>query len=271
LPNALTIDPKGHVAVVVNYGFHGASISQNNSSVAALPIGPDGRLGEPFYVDHHVQQGDLSNPGGAHTHGVIFSRDGRFAFVAELGLDRIYAYRFNSAVPEMAPFNPPFVAMPAGSGPRRMALSPSGRYLYVNRQNDSKVSVLRVEGGALTEIQSLTTIPPDFSGRNATAEIKLDKAGKFLYVSNRGDDSIAVFAVDPVVGTLIPKGIFPSLGKSPRNISFDPSGRYLFVANQESDNVVIFAVDGQSGALISTGRTLSLSQPAGIAFVKARG
>jgi 6-phosphogluconolactonase len=269
LPNAMAIDPSGRVAMVVNYGFHGASLAQNNSSLAALAISADGRLSEPFYIDHHTQQTDPIKPGGAHTHGVIFSHDGHFAFVAELGLDRVYSYRLNPAVPEVSPSDPAFISTPVGSGPRRMALSPSGRYLYVNRQDDSKVSVFRVEGAALTEIQALSTLPANFSGRNATAEVKLDAEGKFLYVSNRGHDSVAVFSVDRISGLLTLKGIFPSQGKSPRNMAFDPSGKHLFVANQDSDNVVIFDVNSRSGALTPTGRTLSLSQPAGMSFVRA--
>jgi 6-phosphogluconolactonase len=169
----------------------------------------------------------------------------------------------------VSPSDPAFISTTSGSGPRRMALSPSGRYLYVNRQDDSKVSVFRVEGAALTEIQAISTLPANFVGRNATAEVKLDAEGRFLYVSNRGHDSVAVFSVDRISGFLTLRGISSSLGKSPRNIAFDPGGKHLFVANQDSDNVVIFDVDGQSGALTPTGRTLSLSQPAAMTFIQA--
>jgi 6-phosphogluconolactonase len=269
LPNAMAIDPSGRIALVVNYGFHGASLTQNNSSLAALAVSADGRLSEPFYIDHHTQMTDPIKPGGAHTHGVIFSHDGRFAFVAELGLDRVYSYHVNPTASEVSPSDPAFIPTTTGSGPRRMALSPSGRYLYVNRQDDSKVSVFRVEGAALTEIQAISTLPANFVGRNATAEVKLDAEGRFLYVSNRGHDSVAVFSVDRISGLLTIRGISPSLGKSPRNIAFDPGGKHLFVANQDSDNVVIFDVDGQSGALTPTGRSLSLSQPAAMTFIQA--
>jgi 6-phosphogluconolactonase len=270
LPNQVIVDPKGRFAAVTNYGFHGNDSGHNNSSFSALPIQADGRLGAPFYVDHHT--GPALSPrqtSGAHTHGVVFTRDERIAFVTELGLDRVYIYQVDAAKPAVTPADPPFVSVSAGSGPRRLALSPDEKFLYVNHETDSKVSVFAVDRGTLKEIQQISTLPADFSGRNTTAEIQMDKAGRFLYVSNRGDNSIAVYAVDPGKGTLTIREFVPALGQSPRNITIDPSGRYLFASNQFSNNVVIFSVGAQNGRLTPTGQQLHMDQPASVFLVKS--
>jgi 6-phosphogluconolactonase len=270
LPNQVIVDPQGRLAMVTNYGFHGNDAGQNNSSLAALPIQADGRLGPPFYVDHHT--GAALSPRqttGAHTHGVIFTKDDRIAFVAELGLDRIYTYYVDPAKRAVRAANPPFVSVSAGSGPRRLAFSPDEKFLYVNHETDSKVSVFAVDRGALKEIQQISTLPPDFTGRNSTAEIQMDKAGRFLYVSNRGANNIAVYSVDPGEGRLTLRDFVPALGQSPRNITIDPTGRYLFAGNQFSNNVVIFSVDPQTGHLTPTGAQLHMDQPASVFLVKS--
>jgi len=270
LPNQVVVDPRGAVAAVTNYGFRAADPDRNNSSFAVLKIRPDGTLDDPLYVDHHA--GPAVSPrqtSGAHTHGVVFTKDDRFAFVAELGLDRVYTYRVDPAKPTLTPSSPPFVTLSAGSGPRRLVLSPTDRFLYVNHETDSKVSVFSVDEGRLTEIQQISTLPAGFAGRNTTAEIQIDKSGRFLYVSNRGADTVAMFAVDPTKGTLTLRELFPALGRTPRNITIDPSGRYLFVSNQGSNNVVVFAIDASTGRLTSTGTELKIDQPASVLFVKA--
>jgi 6-phosphogluconolactonase len=131
------------------------------------------------------------------------------------------------------------------------------------------VSVFAVDRGTLKEIQQIPTLPPDFTGRNTTAEIQMDKAGHFLYVSNRGANSIVVYAVDPGKGTLTLRELVPALGQSPRNITIAPTGRYFFAANQLSNNVVIFTVDPQSGHLTATGQQLHMDQPASVFLVKS--
>jgi 6-phosphogluconolactonase len=270
LPNEVVVDPRGRMAAVTNFGFHDHDVAHNNASFAALPIQNDGRLGPPFFVDHYT--GPALSPQqttGAHTHGVVFTKDDRFAFVAELGLDRVYSYRVDAAKPALVPSDPPYVSVNAGAGPRRLVLSPSDKFLYVNHQDDSKVSVFAVNEGALKEIQQLSTLPAGFSGRNTTAEIQIDKPGRFLYVSNRGADSIAVYAVDSQKGTLTLKEFVPSLGRSPRNITIDPTGQYLFAANQNSNNVVIFRIDTPTGHLTPVGEPLHTDQPGSVFFVKS--
>ena len=270
LPNQVIVDPRGKFAMVTNYGFRGTDPNHNNSSLAALPIQSDGRLGAPFFVDHH--SGAALSPRqttGAHTHGVIFTADDRFAFVAELGLDRVYVYHVDAAKPAVTPADPPYVSVSAGSGPRRLALSPDEKFLYVNHETDSRVSVFAIEGETIKEIQQISTVPADFTGRNTTAEIQMDQAGRFVFVSNRGANSIAVFSVNSGDGKLTLREYVPALGESPRNITIDPTGRYLFAANQVSNNVVIFRMDAQSGHLTPTGQQLHMDQPASVLLIKS--
>jgi 6-phosphogluconolactonase len=260
-PNQVVVDPTGRMAVTVNY---------NTGTMAALPIAMDGKLGEAFYVDQHTGQPLSPRQPGPRAHGVVFSKDARFAYVAELGLDRVYSYRIDPAKRTMVPLDPPYVTLKGGSGPRRLQLHPNGEFLYVNHETDSKVSVFQVSNGHLKEIQSLSTLPADHKGSNTTAEIQIDKEGKFLYVSNRGHDSIAVYSVDPAKGTLTMIENVPSLGRTPRNLTIDPTNDYLFAANQGGDNVVVFRIDHKNGHLTPTGTPLPISQPGGMAFVKAQ-
>ena len=151
---------------------------------------------------------------GRRAHGIVFSKDSRFVYVAELGLDRVYIVPRRSGEADGAPADPPFVTMNAGgSGPRRLQLHPNGKFLYVNHETDSKVSVFEVNGASLKQIQTLSTLPADHKGNNTTAEIQIDQTGKWLYVTNRGNDSIAHYAVDAAKGTLTLAG--PHAGRWP--------------------------------------------------------
>lgn len=260
-PNQVVVDSSGKMAVTVNY---------NTGTVTALPIEAGGKLGEPFYVDQHTGQPLSPRQPGPRAHGVVFSNDDRFAYVADLGLDRVYSYRIDPPKRVMTPFDPPYVSLKGGSGPRRLQLHPSGKFLYVNHETDSKVSVFEVSGGTLKEIQLLPTLPPEYKGNNTTAEIQIDKEGRFLYVSNRGHDSVALYTVNQVKGTLSWVENIPTLGRTPRNIAIDPTNRYLFAANQGGDNVVVFRIDRKSGHLTPTGTEAQVSQPGGMFFVKAQ-
>jgi 6-phosphogluconolactonase len=184
-------------------------------------------------------------------------------------LDRIYSYRLDAAWQVMAPCDPAYFELKSGSGPRRLQLHPNGRFLYANLETTSAVGVFEVSAGHLTEIQSLSTLPGDFHGHNTTAEIQIDQSGRFLYVSNRGHDSIACYRVDPVKGTLTRIENVPCLGRTPKNLKIDPTNHYLLSANLSDGNVVVFRIDGETGHLISTDVSVPISQPAGMAFVKA--
>ena len=257
MPTHLAMDGRGETLVVANYG---------SGTVAALPIGRDGRLGEATSVDQHSGPPVAAHGGVPHAHDVLFVD--RLVFIAELGLDRVYTYNFDAARHTISAHDPAYVSTAPGSGPRHMALHPKGKFLFVNNETNSTVSVFARDGGALKEIQTISTLPVDFHDKNSTAEIQIDRAGKFVYVSNRGQDSIAVFAVDAESGKLTPVEHVPTGGKTPRNFSLDPTGGYLFAANENSSSVVLFRVDAGTGRLRATGQVLEIPSPSCVIFLK---
>jgi 6-phosphogluconolactonase len=258
-PNQVVVDPTGRVAVAVNY---------RSGSVAAFGIEKDGRISDAFYVDQHEGQPQPpSKQPGPRAHGVAFPSDSRYAYVADIGLDRVYSYRLDAAKRTMAPLDPPYIVQPAGSGPRRLQVHPNGKVLYLARETDSHVAVFAVDDGRLKEIHSLPTLPADHTGGNTTAEILIDSPGKFLYVSNRGHGSIAVYAIDRT-GRLTLVEHAPSGGRIPRNFSLDPTGKYLFSSNQDTENIVVLRIDRVTGRLIPTGVQMPLANPGSIAFVR---
>jgi 6-phosphogluconolactonase len=260
--NQVVLDPTGKLAATVTY---------NSGTFSVFGVEPDGKLTEAFYTDQHTGKPLSERQPGPRAHGIVFSKDGRFVYVAELGLDRVYVYRVDAAKRTAMPADPPFVTMNAGgSGPRRVQLHPNGKFLYVNHETDSKVSVFEVNGAGLKQIQTLSTLPADYKGNNTTAEIKIDQTGKWLYVTNRGHDSLAHYAVDAAKGTLTPVGHIPSGGRTPRNITIDPTNQYLIAANQNGENIVVFKIDPQTGGLTPTGATGQVPQPGGMSFVKAQ-
>jgi 6-phosphogluconolactonase len=259
-PNQVVVDPSGKVAVAVNY---------RSGSVAAFGIEPDGKLTDAFFIDQHTGQPMLpSRQPGPRAHGVVFSHDSKFAYVADIGLDRVYSYQLDVTSRTMTPLDPPYVTQTAGSGPRRLQLHPNGKYLYVARETDSSVSVFAIDRGHVKEIQNISTLPAAQSA-NTTAEIVIDKAGKFLYVSNRGHDTIAVFAIDSDKGTLAVVEYAPAGGRTPRNFSIDPTGKYLLTSNQNGENIVVFRIDRNTGRLVPTGKEVKLANPGSIFFVRA--
>lgn len=258
-PNQVVVDPSGRVAVAVNY---------RSGSVATFGIEKDGRISDAFYIDQHEGQPQPpSKQPGPRAHGVVFSSDSRFAYVADIGLDRVYSYRLDAARRTMAPLDPPYVTQPAGSGPRRLQLHPNDKILYLARETDSHVVVFEINDGRLKEIQALPTLPADFTGSNTTAEILIDARGKFLYVSNRGHGSIAVFAIEPD-GRLSPVEHAASGGRIPRNFSLDPTAGFLFSSNQDTENIVVLRIDRTTGRLTPAGAQVPLPNPGSIAFVR---
>jgi 6-phosphogluconolactonase len=260
-PNQVVVDPSGRVAVAVNY---------TNGSLAAYKLEPDGKLGEAFYVDQHTGKPLSPKQPGPKQHGIQFSKDNKFMFIADLGLDRVYSYRFDAAAPSIAPFDPPYVSTHAGAGPRRIQMSPDGKFLYVDHETDSEVSVFAIDGGKLKEIQLIGTVPDEAKTKNTTAELVISADGKFLYVGNRGHDTVTVFAIDRKAGTLTLKENIPSGGRTPRNIRIDPTGAWFFAANENGGNVTEFKIDRASGHLTPTGVTAPINTPGGIYFLKVR-
>lgn len=260
-PNQVVVDPSGRVAVTVNY---------TSGTLAAYRLEPDGKLGEAFYVDQHTGKPLSPKQPGPKQHGIQFSKDNKFMFITDLGLDRVYSYRFDAAAPSIAPFDPPYVSTHAGAGPRRIQMSPDGKFLYVDHETDSEVGVYSIDGGALKEIQVIGTVPGDAKAHNTTAELVISADGKFLYVGNRGHDSVSVFAIDRKTGMLTLKENVPSGGRTPRNVRIDPTGNWFFAANENGGNVTEFRIDRASGHLTPTGITVPINTPGGIYFLEVK-
>ena len=260
-PNQVVVDPSGRVAVAVNY---------TNGSLAAYKLEPDGKLGEAFYVDRHTGKPLSSKQPGPKQHGIQFSKDNKYMYIADLGLDRVYSYHFDAAAPAITPCDTPYVNTHAGAGPRRVQMSPDGKFLYVDHETDSEVGVYTIDGCALKEIQVTGTVPEDAKAHNSTAEIIISDDGRHLYVGNRGHDSVAIFTVDPKTGLLSDRENVPSGGRTPRNLRLDPTGNWFFAANENGGNITEFKVDRKSGHLTATGVTGEINTPGGMYFLKLK-
>jgi len=263
-PCHLTLDKTGRCLIIANY---------SGGSVAAFPVAKNGRLGDATSFFQH--SGTVALPqrqGGPHAHAALASPDNRYALIADLGLDEVLVYRLNAAKASLTPNDPPFAKVAPGSGPRHLAFHPNGRLLYLLNEIKSTVAVFSyvAKRGELQEIQTVSALPKDFQGVTNAAEIVVHPSGKFLYSSNRGHDSIAVFAVDPKAGTLTLIEHVSTQGKVPRNFAIDPTGSYLFAANQNSDNVVLFRINRQTGRLMPTGEVLSAPRPTCVIFLPAK-
>ncbi len=262
-PCFVSLDHEGKHVLVANY---------TSGSVSVFPILPGGRLGKATaFVQHHGHSVNPERQEGPHAHDIALSPDGRFALVADLGLDQLVVYRYDATSGKLTPNHPPFARVTSGSGPRHFVFDPSGRYVYLLSEVGSTVTVFAYDAalGTLHEIQSLSALPDGFTGHNDAAEIAIGRSGKFLYTSNRGDDSIMVFAIDPTRHTLKVVAHVPTLGKTPRNFAIDPSGEYLLAANQDSDNIVAFKIDQKTGIPVPTGQVVEVSSPVCITFMPA--
>jgi len=262
-PCYITVDKTGKFVLVANY---------TGGSVAVFPVLSDGKLGEATAFVQHTGHG--TNPKrqeGPHAHSIELSPDNRFAYVNDLGLDELLVYKFDSATGSLTPNDPPFAKLAAGSGPRHFVLRPDGKFAYVISEMGHTVMVFSNDAatGRLQQLQTVTTLPRDFQGRNDDAEIRIHPSGKFLYASNRGDDSIAIYAIDEDKGTLTQLGIVPTGGKEPRSFEIDPTGKLLFAANQKSDNIVVFKIDAKTGRLTPTEKVLDVGSAVCVKFVKA--
>lgn len=261
-PCHVAVEPGGRCVLVANYA---------GGSVASLPIEEDGRLKSPGSVVQH--QGRGPNPRrqeGPHAHSINVDPTGRFALAPDLGCDKVFVYRLEAAAGRLVPHDPPAVTLAPGAGPRHLAFHPNGQFAYVINELNSTVTALAYDGaaGRLQVLSSVSTLPPDFSGSNTTADIHVHPSGKFLYGSNRGHDSIALFAIAGD-GTLRPLGHQSTRGKTPRNFALDPSGQYLLAANQDSDTVALFRIDAQTGLLSPLGEPVAVPRPVCIRFLLA--
>ena len=260
-PCYITVDRTGKYVLVANY---------SGGSLAVFPVLADGKLGEASAFVQHTGHGpNPQRQEKAHPHSIDLSLDNRFAMVDDLGLDELLVYKFDSAKGSITPNSPPFVRLDPGAGPRHFALHPAGRFAYVVAEMQSTVTVFSNDArtGALQRLQTISTLPKGFTGQNDVPEIQMHPSGRFLYAANRGNDSIAVFAVDDGKGTLTPLEITPTQGKIPRTFEIDPTGTLLFAANQKSDNIVVFRIDGKTGHLTPTGQVLDVASPVCVKFV----
>lgn len=259
-PCHLVVDPSGKYLLVANH---------ENGSVAVFPIDADGRLQPASDVRHHTGSGPGPTQKGPHAHHVTFDPEGRFALVTDKGIDQVMMYRLDTMSGKLEPNNPPSGRIHAGAAPRHLAFGKTGRFAYVNGEADMTIAACTYDprSGTLQEFQSPSTLPEGANGSNfSTAEIAVSPAGDFVYVSNRGHDSIAVFAIDPASGRLTARGHVPSGGRTPRNFALTRRGDRLYAANQESDSIVHFDVNPSTGELTPNGEVTLVGAPVCVLF-----
>lgn len=262
-PCHVSVDRTGRVAMVANYG---------GGSVASLPIEADGKL-KPVasFYQHEGHGPNKARQEGPHAHSINPDLKNQFAMACDLGTDKVMVYKLDPASGTLTPNDPASVSVPPGGGPRHFAFHPAGKLAYTNNELTSTVTALRYDDakGVLTPIETVTTLPEGATHEgNTTAEVQVHPSGRFVYVSNRGHDSIAGFAIDEKAGGLKPIGHTPSGGAVPRNFGIDPSGRFLLAANQETGNVVVFRIDEKSGALTPTGSKVDAPMACCVKFLK---
>ena len=263
-PCHLALDETGKMLIVANYTTGG---------VSSYAIERDGRIGDmSSLMAAHGSSVNQERQEGPHAHEVVVSSDNRLAYVPDLGLDQVRIYRVDPASAKLTPHEPPFIKDDPGFGPRHMAFSRDGKYLYVVNELKSLITVYSGDerNGVFHQVQTVSTVPEGFSGDNAPAEILIDRAGKFVYASNRGPGTIAVFAVNSSDGTLRQVQVAETGATFPRGVEIDPTGGYLFAGDQKANRFVIFRVDPKNGQIMLTGQPIDLPSPVAFLFVPAK-
>ncbi|HTE17049.1 MAG TPA: lactonase family protein [Armatimonadota bacterium] len=271
-PTYVSIHPAGKHLLVANY-FGG--------SIAVLPIRQDGRLGEATHVKidagtvgparaTHAPPGSFAFSGHDRTHAHQIQADpsGRFVLHVDLGLDKIFVWRFDPAKGTLSPGASPFVSLPPGDGPRHFHFHPNGRWLYSIQEEGSTLALFDYDGdtGKLTERQTLSSLPPGYAGSNFCSEILVSGDGKFVYAGNRLHDSIGIFVVGRD-GRLEHRADEWTRGNYPRSFSFTPEGDFLYCCNQRADHVAVFRVNRRTGALKFTGHYAPVGNPSHVVFL----
>ena len=254
-PSYITLDKTDHYALVANY---------QGGNIAVLAINPDRSLGDRTGFAQHT--GSSVNPERQtrpFAHSIIVDPSNRFALVADLGVDKVFVYRFNEKDGSLTPNDPPFAAVKPGSGPRHVKFHPNGKWVYLINEMGCTATGFNWNAakGSLTEFQTISTLPERFTNTNTCAELEIHPNGRFLYGSNRGHDSIVVFAIDQATGKLTLVERVSSQGKWPRNFTFDPTGKWILCTNHNSNNAVIFRVDGTTGKLTPVGQPVEVPYP----------
>ncbi|MFN0106756.1 MAG: lactonase family protein [Bryobacteraceae bacterium] len=260
----VNISRNGKYAVLANYG---------SGSCAAFAIEADGKLGERTAFHQHT--GSSVDPGrqkGPHAHSVNLDKQNKHVIVADLGLDQVKVYDFNAATGAMTPNEPAFASVKPGSGPRHFSFHPSGKYAYVINEMTCTVTAFNWDArkGTLTEIETVTTLPEPVKKGYSTAEVVAHPNGRFVYGSNRGHNTIAVFQVNAATGKLTTVEHKSTQGEIPRNFAIDPTGRFLIAANQNSHTIVLFRINQRSGALEQVGAPVKAPSPVCVRYVKMR-
>ena len=260
-PCHLSIDQTGRYVLVANYG---------SGSVCVFPIEGDGRLGESTdFVQHAGSSVNPERQEGPHAHSIVIDAANRFAFAPDLGIDKVMIYRLDLSQGKLIPGDQGSVDVGPGAGPRHFDFHPNGRYAYVINELGSTVTAFAYNrsSGSLSRLQSVSTLPEGFEGTSHTADVHVSPSGKFLYGSNRGHDSIAVFGIDESTGELSYVDREPTQGETPRNFAIDPTGAFLLAANQDTDTIVTFRIDQQTGKLQSTGHVAEVPTPVCLKFL----
>ncbi|MDB6030517.1 MAG: pgl 1 [Verrucomicrobiales bacterium] len=259
-PCHVAVDKSGKVVLVANYG---------GGSIESIPLLADGKLGDVgTFIQHQGKSADASRQEGPHAHSVNISPDNHYVVAADLGLDKLLVYQLDTSKGTLTPNDPPYATVKAGSGPRHFSFHPNGRYGYLINEMACTITGFTWDEkkGILKEIETVSTLPGPVEKGFSTAEVQVHPKGKFLYGSNRGHNSIAVYEIARN-GTLRQVEIQPTQGKTPRNFGIDPTGQWLLAANQDSDNIVVFKIDPKTGKLQSTGKTVEVGMPVCVEFL----
>lgn len=259
-PAHISVDPSGKIVIIANYG---------SGSTDGFQIGEDGKLKEcSIHIQHEGKGGNPSRQAGPHAHSVNITKDGRFAVVADLGIDKLLIYKLDAASGKLEANDPASCATAAGAGPRHFAFHPNGKMAFVINELDSTLSSLSFDGakGELKTLKTVSTLTKDVKG-NSTAEVVVHPSGKFVYGSNRGHNSIAAFKFDEKTGDLTLVGHGTQGVNTPRNFNIDPTGQYMLVGSQGTNQVVMFKIDQETGALTPHGKPIECGTPICIRFV----
>lgn len=254
-PCHLSIDPAGRFILVANYG---------GGSVALLPLLEDGSLAQTVtVVSHEGSSVNTMRQNSPHVHFITMDPAGRYALAVDLGTDAIEVYEIDVVRGRLMSRPLSRTAVKAGVGPRHLAFHPTGRYAYVINELDSTLTAWQYDTaqGRLSEIQTLSTLPVGFTGPNYPADVHVHPSGSFVYGSNRGHDSIALFTINAETGTMSLRNIVPSGGRTPRGFAIDPTGAYLVVAHQDTDTITTFRIDPATGDLTPSGCTVRVPSP----------
>ena len=259
-PCYVEVDAGGRFVLIANY---------TGGNVAVFPVQRDGSLGEA--TDMKQYQGSSVNrerQEGPHAHCIVLDPTNRFAYSCDLGTDKIMIFLFDARNGKLMPNEQPWVQVKPGTGPRHLTLHPSGKYVFVLNELHSTITTFARDPGkgSLKELQTLSTLPADFKGTSWSADIHVSADGRFVYCSNRGHDSIAIFRIEPRNGALTSVGHESTRGMTPRNFAIDSTGSFLLVANQKSDNIVVFRIDQKTGRLIATGQVAEVPSPVCLKF-----